>query len=369
MIRADTTPTVPSLTASFRKRGRSRTTASLSGRTGDDLGSESSFSAGKQKVGDRRMALARDTTPRVIRGMAGDVMAGADRRAKIEIPEEICELIDDCSGYNVERACMPKDLEDRIRTSCPKSECIPPHAWKDESLSEWERRWTLATAIYDYARQEDEGQQSEMDWYQVVEKVFEESCQRINDNLVVARTAQTKALCEDVLPVIDGRPVVPVKVDMSIQFNQSATRYGEELVPWLRGDNPTSLSPFSDTESARTFTAALVEVKQLDGSYAFGAFQLSLASAAVIVRMNLLFGDASGLPVISWLVQGHFWHLYMAYQESKDVIVGQTLQSHVRIADWMTDSDSSGHTLVVIPLRISVSSSSSEQSGASGSGR
>ena len=74
-----------------------------------------------------------------------------------------------------------------------------------------------------------------------------------------------------------------------------------------------SLSAFNDPVAEKTFTCAIVEVKAPRGNFQEASYQIGIASAAILERIKLL-GDSGeyGMPVVGWIVHGHFWTLHVS---------------------------------------------------------
>jgi hypothetical protein len=145
-------------------------------------------------------------------------------------------------------------------------------------------------------------------------------------------------------------------MDHLVQFNRQHKNVGSVLDPLFRDEPDLWLSAFNDAKAAKTFTAAIVEVKAQGGDYDEGVYQFCVASSAVSARLKLLSEDAecgeSGqrsseaqvgevnvesnimekgkckdkigeidMPVIGWVIHGHFWYLHIAYRENDNTIV------------------------------------------------
>jgi hypothetical protein len=64
---------------------------------------------------------------------------------------------------------------------------------------------------------------------------------------------------------------------------------------------------------------AIAEAKSPSGSFTEGVYQLSVASASVLARLQILFQGLrrrEELPVLGWVVHGYFWFLHVIYTSS-----------------------------------------------------
>lgn len=82
------------------------------------------------------------------------------------------------------------------------------------------------------------------------------------------------------------------------------------LNPLFRKHPDLSLSVFNDPVTAKTFTAAIIEVKSPGGDFDEGLYQFSVACAGVFARLRMLGGTTStgayAMNVIGWVVHGYF---------------------------------------------------------------
>jgi hypothetical protein len=136
-----------------------------------------------------------------------------------------------------------------------------------------------------------------------------------------------------------------VKVDHLQQFNRAYLNVGEEVLNRLFEREPGLwVSMFNDAVAGKTFTAGVVEVRALAGDYDEGVYQSCVVAGAMVRRLKGLRrldeegeGSAMGeggelfaevendndedMPVVGWVVHGHFWYLHIAYQRKDGNIV------------------------------------------------
>jgi hypothetical protein len=84
------------------------------------------------------------------------------------------------------------------------------------------------------------------------------------------------------------------------------------------------LSAFNDGAASTTVTAAIAEAKSPSGSFTEGVYQLSVASASVLARFQILsqgLEKREELPGLGWVVHGYFWFLHVTYKQHDGSIV------------------------------------------------
>jgi hypothetical protein len=150
--------------------------------------------------------------------------------------------------------------------------------------------------------------------------------------------SQSKYVCQELLPLAGTVPIPRVKTDHLLQLNRDNKHVAAVLNPLFVREPNLSLSAFDDPVSAKTFTAALVEVAAPSGDFEEGVYRFTVASAAILARLRLLMQQtgrttandpASAMPVLGWVVHGHFWYLHLSYQQLDGSIVSAWILLHL----------------------------------------
>jgi hypothetical protein len=105
------------------------------------------------------------------------------------------------------------------------------------------------------------------------------------------------------------------------------------------------LSAFSDPVAAKTFTGAIIEVKAPGGNFQEASYQVAIASAAMLQRVRLLDKDVGDggdyMPVVGWVVHGHFWTLHVSYREiDGSIVCPPSAQSFIHSLTFVFDRGS-----------------------------
>jgi hypothetical protein len=153
----------------------------------------------------------------------------------------------------------------------------------------------------------------------------------------IVEESQTILVHSDLFPTSGGYPIPSVKMDHLLQFNREHPNVGEEVLNGLFEREPELwVSVFRHAVAGKTFTAGLVEVKAVAGDCDEGVYQFCVAASAVLQRLRGLRrlnregrevvmedwdSNDEDMPVVGWVVHGHFWYLHIAYRRKDGNIV------------------------------------------------
>lgn len=247
-----------------------------------------------------------------------------------DIPVEICDLIQRLSEEAANQV-LPDDIISRIKKISPTEFFREPKA-NDAPRSTTRSHNLLKhiSTIFGMARDLYAGSYDEAAWYPTIRMVLIGPPGTSSQPFVKHEEAHTRLVCSDLLPQQNGKPISTVKVDHMLQFNPGHRQIGPLYKSIFQSQPPSfSLSAFSDPIASKTFTCAVVEAKAPSGNFQEASYQIAIASAAILERVKRLDGNGGQagdvqdfMPVVGWIVHGHFWTLHVSYRECDGSIVG-----------------------------------------------
>ena len=235
------------------------------------------------------------------------------------IPEAICALIRRFSEHAATPSFGPEAMS-KICTLAPMETFTPSNdtaanAYTSDAL---DPLMPHVSKLFHDAQDHYASSAEESSWYPLVRKLLDDLPHvQTYPSFFRVEEAQTRSLHSELLPR-HGGPISTSKVDHLLQFNPDHPQIIRFLRPVFQIQPQSfSISAFNDANTARTFTAAIVEVKPPSGSFSEALYQVAIASAAILKRLQILDRDAhvvgDEIPVVSWIVHGHFWSLNIAY--------------------------------------------------------
>jgi hypothetical protein len=242
------------------------------------------------------------------------------------IPPTISDLIRRLSEEAADPV-LPRDIISRIRSTSP-TESFPEPKFAEIPHPKTTRQLLRhVSKLFDMARELYAGSYDEAAWYPLIRMILIGPPGTTSSSpFVKHEEAHTRVVCSDLLPQQNDRPIPTVKVDHLLQFNPGHRLISPLYKPVFQSQQPSfSLSAFSDPVAAKTFTCAVIEVKAPGGNFQEASYQVAIASAAILQRVRLLDKDDSNggdyMPVVGWVVHGHFWTLHVSYREIDGSIV------------------------------------------------
>ena len=240
-----------------------------------------------------------------------------------DIPAKISSLIKQLSESAADPV-LPQNIITRIQRLSP-TETFPNHISdvRLNSTSKTKEQLRYVSELFETARDSYARSADESAWYPLIHKILTGPSDTISlQPFVKPEEAQTKLICSELLPRQAGKPIPTVKVDHVLQFNPDNRQICPLYKSVFRSQESLSLSAFSDPGFEKTFTCAIVEVKSPGGNFQEASYQLAVGSAAILERIRLLDpNDSNDLPVVGWVVHGHFWTLHVSYREADGSIV------------------------------------------------
>ncbi|KAF4630736.1 hypothetical protein G7Y89_g7402 [Cudoniella acicularis] len=251
--------------------------------------------------------------------------AGITSSAVIDasIPPTISALIRRLSEEATDPV-LPRDIISRISSALPTESFREPRAPEIPHSRTTRQFFRHVSKLFNMARELYAGSYDEAAWYPLIRMILIGPPGTNSSNpFVKHEEAHTRVVCSDLLPQQNGKPIPTVKVDHLLQFNPGHRLISPLYKPVFQSQPPSfSLSAFSDPVAAKTFTCAIIEVKAPGGNFQEASYQVAIASAAMLQRVRLLDKDASDggdggdyMPVVGWVVHGHFWTLHVSYRE------------------------------------------------------
>ncbi|KAF8861397.1 hypothetical protein BDZ45DRAFT_740462 [Acephala macrosclerotiorum] len=252
-----------------------------------------------------------------------DLTSSADIDAGI--PPGISALIKRLSEEAADPV-LPLDIISRISRISPTESFREPKA-AEIPRSRITPRKLLGhvSKLFEMAREWYAGSYDEAAWYPLIRMILIGPPGTTSSNpFVKHEEAHTRVVCSDLLSQQNDKPIPTVKVDHLLQFNPSHRLISALYKPVSRSQPPSfSLSAFSDPVAAKTFTCAIIQVKAPGGNFQEASYQIAIASAAILERLRRLDGPGNDIgdggdhmPVVGWVVHGHFWTLHVSYQEA-----------------------------------------------------
>ncbi|KAI9742202.1 MAG: hypothetical protein M1818_004102 [Claussenomyces sp. TS43310] len=183
--------------------------------------------------------------------------------------------------------------------------------------------------VFEQARTVYHSVQSEQGWYLVVAQIltgFSAKAAADPPPFTICEPLTHQGLHPELLPQHNGSAIPGVRVDFLLQFNPGHDRIAEVYEPVLTSQPMSfSMSAFVAAAAEKTFTCATVEVKTPSGDCLEAAYQSSIAAAAILERLKGLDQGkdekyVDKMPVLSWIVHGHFWYLQLTYWETNGSI-------------------------------------------------
>lgn len=259
-------------------------------------------------------------------------------RVHFEIPPHIASIVNSLSETSATQACIPSSLSTAIHTLSHGTEPIPQEAYSSETQTPYPhitppQLLRHIKDIYTSAQNTYDAHQDESAWYPLVRHIL---AGPVSSAFLKIDEAQSRVVATELLPVAGQArvPIATVKVDQVVQIDAAHGQVARLLDPLFESEPDLSLSAFNDPVASKTFTAAIVEVKSPGGDYDEGVYQLTVASAAVLERLRGLesggaeMGKGGGnkdwneeMPVLGWVVHGHFWYLHVTYRQHDGSIV------------------------------------------------
>jgi hypothetical protein len=251
---------------------------------------------------------------------------------KYHVPAFVSTLVRDFSETSATLGCIPGELELAVKKYSHDTEYIPREAFGASPCGEEAASLFRAVrSVFAAAHSIYKSRKGEKAWYPLVRSI-------LSSPLETPQTApfldidesQTKCICPELLPLAGAAPIPRVKTDQLLQLNRDNKHVAAVLNPLFVREPNLSLSAFDDPVLAKTFTAALVEVTAPSGDFEQGVYRFTVASAGILARLRRLAeqssrtaanDSASAMPVLGWVVHGHFWHLHLSYRQLDGSIV------------------------------------------------
>ncbi|CZT52254.1 uncharacterized protein RSE6_13543 [Rhynchosporium secalis] len=241
---------------------------------------------------------------------------------EVSIPPDICNLIKRLSE-EAANPVLPADIVSSINAISP-TEFFELHCASAAPSTNTSRKLLKhISTLFGMARDLYAESYDEAAWYPLVRMLLVGPPGTSSQPFIKHEEAHTRAVCSDLLPRKNGNPIPTVKVDHMLQFNTSHKQISSILKPVFQTQPQSfSLSAFNDPVACKTFTCAVVEAKAPGGNFQEASYQIAIASAAILERIRLLSGNSSNagddqdhMPVLGWIVHGHFWTLHVSYRE------------------------------------------------------
>jgi hypothetical protein len=243
------------------------------------------------------------------------------------IPDTVCEVArrfsEEAANPSFESGMMSviRALSPLESMPCPGNNANTPYTTDEVRmlLPHVSKIFSIAQDLY-------AGSYEENSWYPLVREVLDDPPHlRCLHQFFKVEESQSRSIHSELLPCEAGKPISTVKVDQVLQFNAHHPDIIPVFRPVFRSQSSSfSLSAFNDPAAAKTSTAAALEVKPPTGNFAEASYQLAVASAAILERMRTLDQEASEqfeMPVVGWIVHGHFWTLHVSYRCNDGSIV------------------------------------------------
>ncbi|KAI9861239.1 MAG: hypothetical protein M1813_005412 [Trichoglossum hirsutum] len=261
------------------------------------------------------------------------------------VPKHISDLIADLSESAATPGSIPSNYRSLIAKYTHNSEPIPPDAFSPPT-TESDTLWTHAHTALRTAHALHNERESEASWYPLVHTLLlgplpptsTTTPKQRRHCLLLPVMAQTMSVDPSLLP-LDGPASEPyaigtVKVDFLLQFDNKHKAVRPVLEPVLKSTK-ASFSAFADPVAAKTCTAAVVEVKTPGGDREEGEYQVVVAAAGILRKVEEIrvargsVGGVSGtlpgekvegdreevMPALGVMVHGHWWEILVVYWE------------------------------------------------------
>jgi hypothetical protein len=272
-------------------------------------------------------------------GLDTDIQAEIGRLSHLEdspdvhIPPHISAIT---RRFSEEAAapCLPDEIVKQLRKLSPVEDFANIRTSQNPRLSlEPSELLRHVSSLFRIAGQLYATSLDESAWYPLVREVLIGPDSSENTNAFIKQEeAHLRVLCSELLPTHNAKPISSVKVDHVLQFNPANRRVNKLYRSLFTSQPPSfSLSAFNDPVAEKTFTCAIVEVKAPGGNFQEATYQVAVASAVILERLRLLdrqVGECSrdgdlDMPVLGWIVHGHFWYLNVSYKQTEDSIVSR----------------------------------------------
>ena len=249
------------------------------------------------------------------------------------IPLEISGLVKRLSEETA-NPILPRDIISRINVISPTESFREFHTSEiPHSKTPPRKLLRHISALFGLARGLYAGSYDEAAWYPLIRMILIGPPGTSSYPFVKHEEAHTRLVSSELLPLQNGKAIPTVKVDHMLQFNPEH----RQICPLYKSvfqsqPSSLSLSAFSDPIASKTFTCAILEAEAPGGNFQEASYQIAIASAAILERVRLLNGDSGligdirhSMPVIGWIVHGHFWTLHVSYREIDGSIVGRSI--------------------------------------------
>lgn len=275
---------------------------------------------------NHRLGLLGISSPKVFFGQPYRSEAATLTETEPVIPPLVSNLIREFS-QEAANPSLPRNVLSRIGMMSP-TEAFPAVTEYPRPSRESEKLFGHVSNLFYAALLLQRSNSDQSSWYNLTRMVLSGTL----GDLIEVGEAQTKVLCYNLLPKHNGDTLPSAKVDHLLQFNPWHSRIEPKLMSVFQWQTPAfSVSAFNESDeplTPRTFTCAIVVVKAPSNTLDEANYQFAITSAAILEKLSLMDFDSGYvpetqdyMPVIGWIVYGHYWSLYMSYQQADGSIV------------------------------------------------